>query len=169
MSRHLAAWLAAALLVCWCVGAYNRLVRLREASTVAFKDLLAVLAERHRYVGEWLAAAAPSAADAVAGAAWQALDSACRQSRAAADHAAARPAAAAPLASLVLAEQVLGGVLAQSAPDSALVAAVATTDGRRSAARDRFNAASLAYNRAARQFPTRIVARLFAFRPAGTL
>ena len=181
MSWHLAAWWVAAVLVCWCVGAYNRLVRLRQASAGAFRELALVLAERHRLIGEWLAATQPS--PAVTGdvaTAWQAVDAACRQSQAAADHAAAWPTAAAPLASLAMAEQVLRSALAQWAPAApasdasspqagALAAAVAAIDGSWNAARDRFNAASAVYNQAARQFPTRLVARLFGFRPAGHL
>ena len=69
MSRSgLAAWALAVVLAFWCLGAYNRLVRLRQALGEAFAELAAVLAKRHRLIDDTLLADADRAAAAGAGA-----------------------------------------------------------------------------------------------------
>ncbi len=190
MSGQVGAWLLGAVLGCWCLGAYNRLVRLRQAVAAAFRTSAEALAVRHRQVGGWLDATRPPADGPGPLAAWQAAEAAWRQAQAAADHAVAgrRSADAALLDSLALAERGLRGALGQwaavaeaaaaadglpspygSDPAGPGAATVTATEATLEAARIGFNAAADAYNGALRQFPTRIVGWLFGFHAAGHL
>lgn len=162
-----ALWAAAAVLVFWCLGAYNRLVRLRRAVGEAYRDadVDAALGRRHRAAGEWLDACAPDPAV-------DAARAACRHAEDAARHAALRPTARNPIVRLARAERALGAALAQcpaAAVADPLRDAVVATDAQLAVARERFNAAVAAYNGAAREWPTRVVAVLFGLRPAGPL
>lgn len=183
----LAAGVVAVVLVCWCLGAYNRLVRLRQAIGEAFRDVTAVLAQRHDLIDEWLRVPQGDADGADESTARDAVAAACRQARAAVEHAAQRPAAVMPLKSLAMAEQVLRDAIGPWAPAAGRAAADAAMAGETRAPAtafeiamvasdrqfalvcERFNAAADGYNRAARQFPTRIVATLFCFRASGAL
>ena len=122
-------WLLAAVLGCWCVGAYNRLVRLRQPVAATFKAVAEALAARDRQAGAWLAATRPAAGEPALLASWQAAEAALRQAQAAADHASAgrRTADAPLLASLALADGLLRGALAQWAVAAAAVPAVTAT------------------------------------------
>ena len=169
-----------AVLAFWTLGAYNRLVRLRQSVAVAFAQIDVHFRQRHDLLGELIEACADALADApdaVAG-----LDAARRQTRVAADRAALRPASAGRLASLALAEQVLRTaslrlitlVKARPAMRSdprlrAVTQSLSTAQHRVSAAREGFNATVLDYNRNVQQFPTRLIAGMLGFRVAGTL
>ncbi len=171
---------AVAVLGFWVLGAYNRLVRLRQAMAAAFAQVDGQFRQRHALLAELVDSVAAELADtpeAVATVAAARL-----QTRVAADRAAQRPASAGRMASLVLAEQVLRTAvsrlitLAKSCPglhsDPRLRAAMtelSTTQHRLEAAREAFNATVLDYNASARQFPTWLVAAMFGFRPAGAL
>ena len=179
-ANAIAAIAVAAVLAFWMLGAYNRLVRLRQALMAAFAELDALLQQRHQLLAELVEAAAPQLAampEAVA-----AVEAARRQARVAADHAAQRPAHPGRLASLVLAEQVLRTALTRlvtlvkAAPAlhgdlrvRAAVTSLSTAQHRVSAARHRFNKAALDYSRGVQQFPTRLIAGLFGFQAAGKL
>jgi LemA protein len=169
-----------AVLGFWMLGAYNRLVRLRQAVTSAFSQVDAQFGQRHDLLGELVEAATPGLADAPEAVA--AVDAARRQARIAAEHAGQRAAGAGRMASLVLAEQVLRTAvsrlvtLVKARPalrsDPRLrdaMQALSTTQHRLAAARDAFNAAVRDYNHGVLQFPTRLIAGMFGFRVAGKL
>lgn len=177
---EVAAIAVVAVLAFWMLGAHNRLVRLRQAIAAAFAQVDAQMRQRHALLGEFIDAFAErvsAIAEALA-----ALDAARQQARVAADRAALKPASASRLASLALAEQVLQRAVAEAL--AGVEAAAASHDDARLretaaaleaalhrlvSARDAFNAAVSAYNASAHQFPTRVVAALFGFRPAGLL
>ena len=171
---------ALAVIAFWMLGAYNRLVRLRQAVAVAFAQLDAQLQQRHELLAELVEAAAPHMGDAPEAVA--AVEAARRQTRVAADHAAQRSAHAGRLASLALAEQVLRTALTRlvtlvkARPAlhgdlrvRATVNSLATAGHRISAARLGFNRAVLDYNGSVQQFPTRLIAGLLGFQVAGKL
>lgn len=172
-ATSIALWAAAAVLLFWTVGAYNRLVRLRQALTRRFAvvdqqcDARQALLQR---LADTLAAT-PEGEDAA-----QTLRAACAQSDAARAHVRARPAQAGTVTSLRLAEDILAvtrsrtadAVPAEAAADT-LRAELAALDNTLSFARRQFNDAVDAYNRAVAQFPTWLIAGPFGFRSAGPL
>lgn len=182
---------AAAVLGFWMVGAYNRLVRLRNAVGEAFASLAPQLLHRHDLTAA-LALAARSRLDAGPGSheaersLYEAVAAAANQARAATAAAQARPTDADALKSLSMAEQVLANALSRVEPVDAPADAASAYSDEATQERERwaqlsatraqlafaaqlFNRAVEDYNSAARQFPTRIVAALFAFRPAAAL
>lgn len=169
MSDGAVAAIAGAVLVFWMIGAYNRLVRLRGAIGQAYAQLDTHLTQRHDLLGAWADARAtePGAPPL------DTLLAARSQAAIAAEHARHRPADAATVKSLALAEAALQAARSSMTDADAATAAwpapLTATDNAVDYARGLFNDAALAYNRAARQFPTRIVARIFGFRPAGVL
>lgn len=177
---ELAAIVAVAVLGFWILGAYNRLVRLRQDIAAAFAQVDAEFRLRHDLLAELVAAATAElneTPEAVA-----AVDAARLQARVAADRAVQRPASAGRIASLALAEQVLRTALrhlitlAKSRPAlrgdaqlRAVLKQLSATQHRLTAARQGYNASVLVYNASAQQFPTRLVAAMFGFRAAGRL
>jgi LemA protein len=179
-ANEVAAIALGAVLAFWMLGAYNRLVRLRQAVATAFAELDTNLQQRHGLLGELVEAVAPEFGDAPEAVA--AVEAARRQARVAADHAAQRPAHAGRLASLALAEQVLrtaltrlvtlikaGQALHGDLRVRAAVNSLSTAQHRVSATRQSFNKAALDYNRGVQQFPTRLIAGLLGFQVAGKL
>jgi LemA protein len=171
---------ALAILAFWVLGAYNRLVRLRQAIATAFALVDVQLRQRQTLLGLLIEAATAGLADAPE--ALAAVEAARRQARVAADHAAQSAVSAGRLASLALAEQVLHTALSRlitlvkARPELRADAGLrqvtkdlSAAQHRLTAARHGFNATVLDYNRSRRQFPTRLVARLFGFRRAGEL
>jgi LemA protein len=171
---------AAAILVFWMVGAYNRLVTLRSAIGSAWQQVGEVLARR----GEAVALLAASLREPLAAelGALDALLSAQAQLQAAAMALGARPVAASLAAALTAAEAAWASAasrvlaLLEQLPElraepgigpqaAVLVECVA----RLAFARQLFNEAAQAYNSAARQFPTRLLTRLFGFGTAGRI
>jgi LemA protein len=168
----------------WFVGAYNRLVRLRNAIGVAFASLDVQLRHRHdlcammaRTAGD-LDGPDPQAMREVI----EAIVAAANQAHAAVEVARTRPTASSLLKSLSVAEHLLRGALARleallQAPLSAASnAALAEQFAQMEAARAQlafttqaFNHAVADYNAAARQFPTLIVCALFGFGHAAPL
>jgi LemA protein len=168
----------AAVLGFWAVGAYNRLVRLRNAIGMAWTALDEQLRRRGGVHEALLAALRPRVAGDP-----HALDAAAaaqRQVQSAADGLRARPVQEAGSASLVAAEGVLASAQAR------VVALLDESPGLRADAdvhrmldewkelelrlqfaRQAFNDAVEAYNGAARQFPTTLVAWAFGLRRAG--
>ena len=163
-----------AVLVFWMVGAYNRMVNLRNALVARFASVDELSRQRHALLDkqvEQLAAALASAGPRL-----DALRAACRQADAAREHARARPGAAGAVTSLRVAEEILADarsrlpvqtVAGAELPD--INAKLADGDTTLAFARREFNAAVAAYNAAVRQFPTALVAWLFGFRPGATL
>lgn len=165
---------AAAVLVFWAVGAYNRLVGLRSALVQSFGPVEAQFRHRHALLLRFADALAERLVDQPQTV--EALRAACTQADAACQRARQRPAALGLITSLRLAEEILAGVR-QRLPAEALadadLAALATEltagDNTLAFARRQFNDSVEVYNRAVRQFPTWLLAGLFRFRRAGTL
>jgi LemA protein len=168
----------AAVLVFWMVGAYNRLVELRNAIGAAWAGVDEVLRRR----GDAVEALVPALRGPLAAeqGALDALLAASRQVRAAADALGARPVMSTLAAAYVAAEAQMAAaatrVLALVDPHPALKsdaavaphwAALVDSAARLAFARQVFNDASAAYNAAARQFPTRLLTRLYGFGTAG--
>ena len=180
MSVPLWLWVVAAVLLFWTVGAYNRLVRLRAAIKLSFVNVEARARQRDALLAQWLNAAAVSlgaSAHAV-----DALRGACVQVIAAVDHARTVPIDAQAIASLRLAEEVLIGARGRLSTELALQVRsaagedavlqtdeLAEADATLSFARRQFDETAQAYNDAASQFPTWVIAGLFGFRAAGVL
>jgi LemA protein len=167
----------AAVLVFWTVGAYNRLMRLRNHILRSFVPVDHQLTLRHTLLqrrAEALARALPEHAETLS-----TLQAACAQAQAALAHARAHPGAAGALNSLRLAEDILhatrGRVPLADAADAdpadpaGLGAQLAAAEAALQFARGRFNEAVMEYNKAVQQFPTRLLAGLFGFRTAGAL
>lgn len=165
-----------AVLVFWVVGAYNRLVRLKNAIGAAFVLLDEHLRRRHDLVTRLMAlVATPLAPERGA---LDALLAAETQAREAAERARLTPLLAGPLGALAGAEQMLAGslqrVLAlvehhtelQNEPTlRELVDALAETRHRIGFARLAYNDQVLTFNEASAQFPTVVLARVFGFFP----
>ena len=179
-ANEIAAIGAVAVIGFWMLGAYNRLVLLRQAIGASFAQIDALFRQRHDLLGELVEAVTAKLTDAPD--ALAAVDAARRQARVAADHAAQRWASAGRMASLALAEQVLRTALTRlvallrASPGlrgdlrlRAVLESLSTTQHRLSAARHAFNIKVLAYNQSVQQFPTRLIAGMFGFRVAGRL
>jgi LemA protein len=167
------------VLALWALGAYNRLVRLRNGIGSAHARLDAALELRHSHVQsmiEWLRDSAPDEADAI-----QALGRAQHAARAARIQAKATPLEATLVRAQSRAEAALEDALAGVARRlEARSSALDETQRARQAhhaqatpfepaaghARRTHEAAVLQYNEAARQFPTRVITGLFGFRDA---
>ncbi|MGL6112387.1 MAG: LemA family protein [Rubrivivax sp.] len=170
----------AALLVFWTLGAHNRLVELRNQIIAAWAQVDEPLQRRG-------AAAVPLLRELRAHfpdeqGALDAVQAALAQVQAGADGLRARPALAPRAAVLATAESALGSALSRLlalvehraglAADVGVaphVAALRDANQRLGFARQLFNDAVLRYNAAVRQFPTRLLARVFGFSAAGTL
>ena len=104
-SSGIAAVIVAAVLVFWAVGAYNRLMSLRNVMRTAFSQLEAQLRRRHELIPQLAEAARadagidPDVVDAAVGARHQA--------HAALDLARAHPGVSGPMVGLAVGEQVL--------------------------------------------------------------
>jgi LemA protein len=172
--------LVIAVLLSWAVGAYNRVVEMRNAIASAYAQIETQLRRRHELVPQLVEVLRP-ALHAEHGT-FDAVLAASAQSHAAASDVRMRPGAAQPVAALALAEQVLAGMLARlyalleqhpeqghDAVVAGIVAELTAIAQKVEFARQLFNAASLRYNEAVHQFPTSMLAPLFRFAPAGQL
>jgi LemA protein len=170
----------AALLLFWALGAYNRVMALRSAIAAAWAQVDASLQRR-----------APSIATLVAELRGHMPDEqgtldavlvAQGKVQAAAESLRSRPANIDHAQALMQAEGSLSAALARLLAlldhQSALqqgsqlaphLAVLHDTTPRLAFARHLFNDAARAYNEASRQFPTRLLARVFGFGPAGEL
>ncbi|WP_342130135.1 LemA family protein [Hydrogenophaga sp. OTU3427] len=167
---------ASAVLVFWTVGAYNRLVRLKNAIGAAFAQLDEQLRRRHELVGR-LSETVQTALQHES-AALEALQGAVLQAREAAERARGAPLQAGPLGALAGGEQTLAGslqrVLAlvahhpemqQDGAVSEIAQALDETRHRIGFARLAYNDQVDAFNAATAQFPTVVLARVFGFFP----
>jgi LemA protein len=169
-----------ALVVFWVIGAYNRLVSLRNLFKNAFAQIDVQLKRRYDLIPnlvetakaymtherETLEAVIKARAGAVAA-----------NSVAAAD-----PGSAAAMKQLVAAEGMLSGALgklfalAEAYPDlkanqnmMQLTEELTSTENKIAFARQAFNDSVMSYNNAVEQFPSNLIAGVFSFRPAELL
>lgn len=177
---QLVSLVVAAVLVFWVIGAYNRLVGLRNAIAAAWAPIDTALKRRHEIVPTLLAELRAELPDEHR--TFDALLAASVQVAACSDAVRARPSTARPVASLALAEGVYAGAVARlvalveqhprlAAKDAVapLLAELKEIDGRLVFSRQWFNDAAAVYDEAARQFPTSLLAGLFRFGAAGRL
>lgn len=181
MSNAALAWAGLlAVLGLWTLGAHNRITALRAAVLAAWAQVDTALQARGQALAGLLAAAAESLASEAA--AVDAVAQAQAQVQQAADAVRRRPVAADTVAELSKADAVLGAVLvrllALVEQQPALLADAAVAESlkalrelppRLAFARQMFNDAGAAYNRATTQFPTRLLGSLLRFGQAGRL
>ncbi len=170
----------AALLFFWGVGAYNRLMALRNAVGEAFAQLDAHLKERAEVCDRLLAAVAPRLPSEQA--TFDALASAQAESRAAAQASRGKPWAPDPVGSLAVASALHSAALTRllslldhqaelrsETEIDGLVSELKLIERQRAFTRQVFNQAVGQYNEALQQFPTRILANLYGFTAARSL
>lgn len=170
----------AVLVLFWAVGAYNRLVRLKNAIANAFGQIDVQLKRRYDLIPNLVEVARKYLAHEAQ--TLEAVIAARNQARSAEQTAAGAPLNAGAIGALVGAEQVLGGALgrlfavAEAYPDlkadqtmRELSEELSSTENRIGFARQAYNDHVLEFNDAAAQFPTLIVARMFGFQPLSML
>lgn len=167
---------AVALLLFWVVGAYNRLMRHRNALAAAWGQIDELLTRRAAALEPLMAQLQePMAAEANT---LLALAQALERQQQAARAVRSRPAAAAALQAWVVAEGELASPMARLAALVEQHAELAGSEGvkplrgqlaelapRLVYARQAFNDAADAYNQAVEEFPTRLLTPMFGFRP----
>jgi LemA protein len=181
-------WLciAAAVLLFWAVGAYNRLVRLRAGVRKAFAALDEQLVRQIVWVQGCLpeslrdggAQTAPIELQDETTAAWARLLAASDQFAAALAHARADVADVPTMAAVVLAHESLRNALTHALATAIPPDAVPSADRLQTRwlrllhqslpLRAAFNDAAQTYNHAITQFPASLLARTAHLRPAGT-
>ena len=179
-------WALLALLFFWAIGAYNRLVRLRSTVVKAFAVLDEQLVRQLVWVQGCLpeamrggAVTAPGELQDEVTAAWARLHAASEQFAVALAQARAQPIDVPGMASLVMAHEALrtawGATLAEAVPADAvpsserLQARWLRLLHQSLPLRTAFNDAAQSYHQAIAQFPASLLARLFGFKPAGTV
>jgi LemA protein len=173
-------WGMLALLTFWCIGAYNRLMSLRNAITTAYAQLDEHLSARANNCAKLLAILRPLLSNEQA--TFDALEAAQAEAQAAAQAVRARPYAGDPVASLGVASAVHAAALTrlmslldhhaelrEHAELFALVDELKMIERQRSFTRQLFNQAVGRFNEAITQFPTRILASVYGFREARSL
>ncbi|HSN32618.1 MAG TPA: LemA family protein [Ideonella sp.] len=167
-----------AVLLFWAVGAYNRLVALRNAIGAAWTQIDEPLRRRRELLQQLIGLLRePLAAEH---AALDAVLAASEQAHAASLAVKPRPGEALAIESLQLAEKVLAGALArlrallEQHPSEQPVLAecraeIDAIEQKLVFRRQLYNQAAHHYNDAVRQFPTSLLTPLFRFAPAGTL
>jgi LemA protein len=177
--EQIAVLTGASVLVFWMLGAYNRLVELRNAIGSAWKQVDDALRRRAEAIAT-VAAPLRANADADVTRALDVLRDAEARLRAAADALGARPVRASAAGALAAAEAAVESALAvvlrtaegEAVADEAAAQAwraIVDSGARLAFARQLFNERSATYNAAARQFPTRLLTRLYGFGTAGRL
>jgi len=172
-------WVAAAVVVFWMIGAYNRLVRLRSEANAAFAALEAELSRQVQLVHACVPSEEEQPQSVFAGgsAFWGGLQGAAAQLQASLSSARARPLDPERIAALGAAQEVLGVAWDRAERDDAhdLAGPRLPEDfnGERQhlmrmaqAATEHFNQAVTRYNEAIGQFPAMLLAWLFGFQPA---
>ncbi|RZI82647.1 MAG: LemA family protein [Rubrivivax sp.] len=169
-----------ALIVFWSVGAYNRLIKLRNEITNAFAQIDVQLKRRHDLIPNLVEVARKyleHERDTL-----ERVTAARAQAVAAADLVRSQPNQAGPIKSLNLAEGVLSSAMGrfqavmEAYPDlkadqtlRELSEELTHTENKVAFSRQLFNDATLDYNNSAQQFPANIVAGLFGFKTAAML
>lgn len=170
----------AALLVFWVLGAHNRLVAHRNAIGNAWAQVEQAVQRRSAAVQALLTALRGPLADEAA--TLDAVQAALKRLAPAADALRAKPAQADRAAAFAAAEAAFGAALARLVAlvehrpalhddegASRPLAQLQEAQARLPLVRALYNDATRAFNDAAHQFPTRLVAHLFGFAPAGSL
>ena len=166
-----------ALLVFWSVGAYNRLVRLKNVIANAFGQIDVQLKRRYDLIPNLVEAAKKYLQHEQA--TLEAVIAARNQAKAASDAVRSRPANAVAVTALSVAEQALDGTLgrlfavAEAYPElkadqtiRELSEELTSTENKVAFARQAYNDAVLDYNNAQGQFPALLIARTFSFGPS---
>ena len=177
---QIVSWVVVAVIVFWGVGAYNRLVRLRNVIGNSFAQIDVQLKRRYDLIPNLVEVACKYAAHERE--TLEAVTAARNQAKSAADVARTRPTAAGAVTSLAMAEQVLGSAMGrlmavvEAYPElkadqtlRELSEELTSTENKVAFSRQLFNDATLDYNNAAQQFPTNLMASLFGFREAAML
>lgn len=169
-----------AVLVFWAIGAYNRLVDLRNRFKNAFAQIDVQLKRRYDLIPNLVdtARAYMKHERETLEAVIRARNSAVTANAAAA----ADPGNATAIAGLAAAEGLLGGALgklfalAEAYPDlkanqnmMQLTEELTGTENKIAFARQAFNDAVMTFNTAAQQFPSNLIASVFSFKPAELL
>ena len=176
-------WISIAVLaslVFWSVGAYNRLVRLKNIIANAFGQIDVQLKRRYELIPNLVEAAKKYLSHERE--TLEAVIAARNQAKSASDVARSRPSNALAVGTLAVAEQALSSSLGQlfalseAYPELKadqtirdLSEELTSTENRVTFARQAFNDAVLDYNNAQGQFPAVLVARLFSFAPSAML
>jgi LemA protein len=169
-----------AVIVFWAVGAYNRLVSLRNKFKNAFAQIDVQLKRRYDLI--------PNLVEVAKGyikherETLEAVIKARNIALGAAQTAAANPADAGAMKNLLGAESGLGGAMArlmvvvEQYPDlkanqnmMQLTEELTSTENKVSFARQAFNDSVMSYNTASQQFPTNVIAGMFSFGAAELL
>ena len=169
-----------AVLMFWAVGAYNRLVRLKNTIANAFGQIDVQLKRRYDLIPNLVEAAKKYLSHERE--TLEAVINARNQAKSASDAARSRPANALAVTTLAVAEQALSSSLGQlfalneAYPELKadqtirdLSEELTSTENKVTFARQAFNDAVLDYNNAQGQFPAVLVARVFSFVPAAML
>ncbi len=169
-----------AVLIFWSVGAYNRLVRLKNIIANAFGQIDVQLKRRYDLIPNLVEAAKKYLSHERE--TLEAVIQARNQAKSASDAVRSRPANALAVTTLAVAEQALtnslGSLFALNEAYPELKADVTirdlseeltTTENKVTFARQAFNDAVLDYNNAQGQFPAVLVAKLFSFGPSAML
>jgi LemA protein len=171
---------ALALLIFWAVGAYNRLIRLKNTIANAFGQIDVQLRRRYDLIPNLVEAAKKYLSHERE--TLKAVISARNQAKSASDAARAKPTSAVAVTAFAVAEQALSSSLGQlfalneAYPDlkadktiSDLSEELTSTENKVSFARQAFNDAVRDYNDAQAQFPAVLIAKLFSFAPSAML
>ena len=169
-----------AVLIFWAVGAYNRLIRLKNTIANAFGQIDVQLKRRYDLIPNLVEAAKKYLSHERE--TLEAVITARNQAKSASDAARSRPANALAITTLAVAEQALGSSLGQlfalneAYPElkadetiRELSEELTSTENKVTFARQAFNDAVLDYNNAQGQFPAVLVAKLFSFAPSAIL
>ena len=169
-----------AILIFWSVGAYNRLVRLKNTIANAFGQIDVQLKRRYDLIPNLVEAAKKYLSHERE--TLEAVITARNQAKSASDAVRSRPANALAIITLAVAEQALGSSLGQlfalneAYPELKvdqtirdLSEELTSTENKVTFARQAFNDAVLDYNNAQGQFPAVLVAKLFSLAPSAML
>ena len=169
-----------AVFIFWSVGAYNRLVRLKNIISNAFGQIDVQLKRRYDLIPNLVEAAKKYLSHERE--TLEAVITARNQAKSASDSARARPTNALAVTTLAVAEQALSSSLGQlfalneaypelKADETIrdLTEELTSTENKVGFASQAFNDAVLDYNNAQGQFPAVLVARLFSFAPSAML
>ena len=166
MDVSLVVWLLCAVLLCWCVGLYQRLLRLRLGVQQALTSLEQPLAAFGNALSRYVTASDTAAQAAVE---WRPLLDATRALTVAGQAARNAPFAALPLQQLGQALDRMNAAWAVLVDIPAeLLNDWQQAEFEMRAARAQFNQQIADYNAALQQFPARLAARPMGFRIAPT-
>lgn len=169
-----------ALLLFWAVGAYNRLVRLKNTIANAFGQIDVQLKRRYDLIPNLVEAAKKYLLHERE--TLEAVIAARNEARSASDAARSHPTRAPEVLALAAAEEALSGslgrlfALAEAYPElkaddsiRELSEELTSTENKVAFARQAYNDAVLDYNNAQAQFPALLIARLFGFAASAML